>query len=155
MTSTFSSSFTLRGEHELYPSSTLVPLNTPFEDNRGYIQNLLLSPITSVARITSKRGTVRANHYHLTDWHYAFVEAGEILYFERPIDSSTIPDPIKVRPGTMFFTPPNVEHAMLFIEDTVFFTFAKNIRSHESHESDLVRVEFITHEIAEKFLNCV
>jgi hypothetical protein len=153
--STLSSSCTQQVEQGSYLSSTLVPLNTPFEDNRGCIQNLLLSPITSVARITSRRGTVRANHYHLTDWHYAFVEAGEILYFERPIDSRAIPNPIKVRSGTMFFTPPNVEHAMLFIEDTVFYTFAKNIRSHESHESDLVRVEFITTAIAEKYLNGV
>ncbi len=153
MNNTLSNNCIQQVDQGSYPSSTLVPLNKPFADNRGCIQNLLLSPITSVARITSARGTVRANHYHLTDWHYAFVEAGEILYFERPIDSSTIPDPIKVRPGTMFFTPPNVEHAMLFIEDTVFYTFAKNIRSHESHESDLVRVEFITPEIAERFLD--
>ncbi len=153
MNNTLSNSCIQEFEQRSCSSSTLVPLNTPFEDNRGCIQNLLLSPITSVARITSRRGTVRANHYHLTDWHYAFVEAGEILYFERPIDSSTIPDPIRVRSGTMFFTPPNVEHAMLFIEDTVFYTFAKNIRSHESHESDLVRVEFITPAIVEKYLD--
>jgi len=135
-----------------YPDETMVPLDDFFTDSRGEIQNLLLTPITSVARITSKRGTVRANHYHLTDWHYAFLESGEIYYFERPVGDQAIPNPTKIKPGSMFFTPPNVEHAMLFTQDTVFFTFAKNIRSHESHESDLVRVAFITEEVACRFL---
>lgn len=135
-----------------FPKTSIVPLDDTFSDTRGVINNLLLSPITSVARISSKKGTVRANHYHLTDWHYAFVETGEIYYFEREIGSTAIPEPSRIQPGTMFFTPPNVEHAMLFTKDTVFFTFAKNVRSHDSHESDLVRVSFITDNIASRFL---
>jgi quercetin dioxygenase-like cupin family protein len=135
-----------------YPEASIVPTDDTFDDERGTICNLLLSPIMSVARITSKRGSVRANHYHLTDWHYTLVESGEIYYFKRQIGSTVIQDPERMPPGTMFFTPPNVEHAMLFTEDTVFFTFAKNIRSHNSHESDLVRVTFITDEIAGRYL---
>jgi hypothetical protein len=135
-----------------FPKSSVVPLDDYFSDFRGSINNLLLSPINSVARITSQRGTIRANHYHLTDWHYAFVESGELYYFEREIGSDIVPDPQKIMPGTMFFTPPNVEHAMLFTRDTVFFTFARNIRSHESHESDLVRVSFVTDDVARRFL---
>lgn len=135
-----------------FPEVPIVPLDDIFKDTRGTINNLLLSPVTSIARISSRKGTVRANHYHLTDWHYAFVEIGEIYYFEREIGSTAIPEPSRIQPGTMFFTPPNVEHAMLFTKDTVFFTFAKNVRSHDSHESDLVRVSFITDNIASRFL---
>jgi len=130
------------------PTSSIVPLDDSFTDARGEIKNLLLTSITSVARITSRKGTVRANHYHLTDWHYAFLEKGKILYFERPVGSTTVPEPIQIKPGMMFFTPPMVEHAMLFAEDTTFFTFARNIRTHENHESDLIRVSFISDEIA-------
>jgi quercetin dioxygenase-like cupin family protein len=135
-----------------FPEAPIVPLDDIFKDTRGTINNLLLSPVTSIARISSKKGTVRANHYHLTDWHYAFVESGEIYYFEREVGSQIVPDPQPMRAGMMFFTPPNVEHAMLFTQDTIFFTFAKNIRSHVSHESDLVRVSFITEDIAQRFL---
>jgi hypothetical protein len=135
-----------------FPDNTFVPLDDRFTDNRGEIQNLILSQITSIARITSKRGTVRANHYHLTDWHYSYVEAGEIYYFERSVGSGIIPEPKVIKAGMMFFTPPSMEHAMLFTKDTVFFTFAKNIRSHDSHESDLIRVPFINQEIADTFL---
>lgn len=144
--------YTTAVEQGDYPSSIFVPLDDNFKDTRGCIENLILSPITSVARISSNRGSIRANHYHLTDWHYSFLESGEILYFEREIGSTTIPQPLKILPGSMFFTRPNVEHAMLFTADSIFFTFAKNIRSHESHESDLVRVSFITDKIAESFL---
>jgi hypothetical protein len=45
--------------------------------------------------------------------------------------------------GTMFFTPPLVEHAMVFPEQTSFITFAKNVRDHEHHEADLVRIKLV------------
>lgn len=134
------------------PTSTSVPLDDKFVDARGKIENLLLSPITSIARISSVAKSVRANHYHLTDWHYAYVESGCVLYFERAIGSTEIPEPIAYRAGEMFFTRPNVEHAMLFVLDSVIFTFAKNVRDHETHEADLVRVDFITPEIVARLL---
>lgn len=128
----------------VWPADCDVPLDTPFVDERGSIQNLVLKPVTSVAVITSRRGTVRANHYHKTDWHYAYVVSGKILYFERDVGSSEMPVPRTFGAGKMFFTPPMREHAMVFAEDTTFVTMAKNVRSHESHEADLVRVEFVT-----------
>jgi hypothetical protein len=43
----------------------------------------------------------------------------------------------------MVFTPPMVEHAMKFLEDTVFVTLDSNSRDQESYERDLVRIELI------------
>lgn len=137
---------------EAYPKDPLVPLDDVFEDERGEIRNLLLSQITSIARIASKKGTTRANHWHKTDWHYAYVELGEVFYFERAVGENTIPEPRVFQPGEMFFTPPNREHCMLFTKDSVIFTFAKNRRSHVEHEADLIRVAFITPEIARGFI---
>ncbi len=147
----------MRTPHEIYtdnvdqgswPNVTEVPLGSAFVDERGVIQNLLLKPMTSLALIRSARGSVRANHYHKTDWHYAYVLSGSILYFERDIGSSDVPDPVVFRPGQMFFTPPMKEHAMVFAEDTLFLTMAKNERSHDNHEADLERVLFISPERA-------
>lgn len=152
MSSSKNQAYTDAVNEEVYPANRLVPLDDIFKDARGEINNLLLNQITSVARITSKKGTVRANHYHLTDWHYAFLEVGRILYFEREVGSEVVPDPVVIEPGVMFFTPPNVEHAMVFTEDSVFFTFAKNVRSHENHEQDLVRVPFISEDVLKKYL---
>ena len=135
-----------------FPAEVSVPLDDFFRDDRGEILNVLLTPITSVARISSKAGTVRANHYHKTDWHYAFVESGQILYFEREIGATVVPAPKVFNPGQMFFTRPNVEHAMLFSQDSVFYTFAKNIRSHDNHESDVERVSFVTPEVIARYM---
>lgn len=131
---------------------TEVPIHADFVDDRGIISNLLLSPITSVAVIDSDKRAVRANHYHKTDWHYAYVVRGRVLYFDRAVGSTEVPEPMTFGAGQMFFTPPNREHAMLFAEDTTIFTFAKNVRSHENHEADLVRVEFVTPEIADRYV---
>jgi len=134
------------------PIESLVPLDDAFQDARGQILNLLLTSISSVARITSAKRTVRANHYHLTDWHYTYVEKGEVLYFERSISDTLIPTPKRFVTGSMFFTPSMREHAMLFPVDTTIFTFAKNTRSHSHHEADVRRVEFITPDLIERYL---
>jgi dTDP-4-dehydrorhamnose 3,5-epimerase-like enzyme len=135
-----------------WPSDSAVPLDTPFINENGVIQNLVLKPMTSVAVITSEPGSMRANHYHKTDWHYAYVVQGKVLYFERPVNSKEIPQPRAFVTGEMFFTPPMKEHTMVFPVKTTIVTMAKNVRSHESHEADLVRVEFITPEKLESYV---
>lgn len=136
-------SYTSKVENGEWPEGSSVPLDPPFTDHRGTIQNILLKPVTSLAVISSKAGTTRANHYHRTDWHYAYVISGRVLYYERDVGSQLKPDPVEFLPGSLFFTPPMREHCMAFPEDTVILTAARNVRSHESHESDLVRVRFI------------
>lgn len=151
-----------------WPENRIVPLPESFVDGRGSIQNVLLTPVNSVVVIDSKKGTVRANHYHKTDWHFCYVVCGQILYYERPVGSGGLADtrevegrfcssneesvnsiaPLVLDPGTLFFTPPDVEHAMVFTEDTVFLTLSRNVRTHEGHEEDLVRVDFISPEVA-------
>lgn len=126
-----------------YPAEVSVPLDEPFVNQNGKIQNLLLERFTSAAIITSVPGSVRANHYHKTDWHYSYVVSGSIRYFWRPVGSKERPKEQLFIAGTMFFTPPLVEHAMFFPEQSAFITFAKNIRDHAHHEEDVVRVKLI------------
>lgn len=112
----------------VYPPDPDVPLPPAFKTDFGTIKNLILKPIQSVAVIESVRGSVRANHYHKTDWHYAYVVRGKVLYFERGVGEIGLPDAVEFFPGQMFFTPPMREHAMVFVKDTTIFTFAKNVR---------------------------
>jgi len=135
-----------------FPTDSSVPLDPPFVNENGSIQNLLLNGCQSVAAITSRKGAVRANHVHRTDHHYAYVASGRVLYFERAVGSAEIPQPKSYGPGEMFFTPPMREHAMLFAEETTILTFAKRVRSHVEHETDVMRVEFITPEIAREYV---
>src|SRR5689334_25386593 len=103
-----------------YPSSSLVPLAEPFVDERGSIQNLLLKQCHSVALITSRQGSVRANHRHQTDWHYIYVLSGSVLYFERAAGDTELPEPLRLNAHDMVFTAPNREHSLLFTTDCTF-----------------------------------
>lgn len=151
-----------------WPVQRRVPLPPAFKNESGDILNLTTRPVTSVASIRSRTGSMRANHYHKTDWHFTYVVSGCVIYFERPVGSGAHPGTSSsdlyceaFREGEMFFTPPNVEHCMLFASDSVIVTLARNDRSHESHESDVVRVKFVDRPTADEILkifwehNCV
>jgi len=113
---------------------------TPFVDERGEIRNLLDVPITSIAVIRSVKGAVRANHYHKTDYHYCWLQAGSLLYAHRPVGSTAAPTQWRIRAGQIFYTPPMYEHVMRFTEDSVMLAFAKNNREMANYEADTVRI---------------
>jgi quercetin dioxygenase-like cupin family protein len=125
------------------PSEPLVALEQPFVDERGAIRPLLEREMRSALLISSKAGTVRANHYHKTDWHYCYVVSGTIEYYHRPAGSTAEPEKGVVAAGEMFFSPAMVEHAMVFPEDTVFLTLSRNARDQAAYEDDLVRTKLV------------
>jgi dTDP-4-dehydrorhamnose 3,5-epimerase-like enzyme len=128
-------------EKARWPKEVIVLLPDPFVDARGAIQPLVDEDIKSCVLISSKKGTVRANHYHKTDWHYCYVLEGRIEYYHRPTGSNAPPEKVMVKTGQMFFTPPMVDHSMLFPEDTVFITWGRNSRLQEVYEADVVRID--------------
>ena len=130
-------------EMNKWPTETLVDLGEPFVDKRGSIQPLVDLMMQSAVMIESKAGSLRANHYHKTDWHYCYVISGQIQYFHKNVNSNKMPEMITVKEGNMVFTPPLVEHCMKFPEDTIFLTLSRNPRDQETYEADVVRVNLI------------
>jgi len=133
-------------EKARWPKEPLVDLENPFVDVRGRIQPLLDEAMKSAVWIESAAGSVRANHYHKTDWHYCYVVSGEMEYFHRKTGSEDEPEKVVARTGDMVFTPPMVDHAMHFTKDTVFLTLSRNPRDQETYEADVERVEVISTE---------
>ena len=43
----------------------------------------------------------------------------------------------------MVFTPPLVDHGMVFPEDTVFLTLSRNPRDQATYEADVVRIDML------------
>ena len=127
-------------EKLLWPSSVIVSLPSPFDDARGSIQPLVDMDMKSSVLISSNTGSVRANHYHKTDWHYCYVLYGEIIYYHRPHGSKQKPEEVIVKENQMFFTPPMVEHAMVFTKQTKFITWGRNSRVQEVYEADVFRI---------------
>ncbi len=127
------------GQHSSEPP--LIQLPGAFRDERGAIQTLVDGGIQSVQIITSKANTIRANHYHRTDSHFMYVVSGAMKYFHRVAGSSSAPASVVVHAGEMVFTPPMVEHAVEFLEDSVFVNITGKPRDQGTYEDDLVRVE--------------
>ena len=126
-----------------WPTKPLVDLEKPFIDKRGSIQPLVDLLMKSAVMIHSKAGSLRANHYHKTDWHYCYVINGKINYYHRELNSNKEPELLVVEKGRMVFTPPMVEHCMKFPEDTLFLTLSRNHRDQETYEADVVRTNLI------------
>ena len=135
-----------RAKPTAHPSSALVirPLRAPFADARGEIQNLVDAPFTSAAVIRSVKGAVRGNHYHQTDYHYCWLQSGEMIYAHRPVGDATPPRQWVIEPGQLFYTPPRYEHVMVFTKDSVFFVFARNNREMANYEADTIRIPPMT-----------
>ncbi len=127
----------------IWPQGSLVTLEPAHADERGAIQPLLERLMRSAQLIRSKKGALRANHYHKTDWHYCYTVSGSLEYYERRVGSQEAPKILLVKAGQMIFTPPMMEHAMKFLEDTVWLTLSRNPRDQEAYERDVVRVRLI------------
>ncbi len=133
-------------ERARWPASVIVPLEPPFADERGAIQPLVDLPMKSCVLISSKKGTVRANHYHKTDWHFCYVMKGTIESHHRPHGSTDPAEVVTIGEGQLFFTPPMVDHSMVFPEDTVFLTLGRNSRAQEVYEADVERIDLVSPE---------
>lgn len=121
----------------------IVVMEKPFVDARGTIQPLVEDDMKSALLITSKKGSIRANHYHITDWHYCYMISGAMEYYHRETGTDDAPECIVVREGQTVFTPPMVDHAMRFTEDSVFLTLSRNSRKAQNYEADTKRVNLI------------
>lgn len=137
-----------------YPDDPTVPIDDVFTNDAGEILNLVFHHKTKtrpsgVEVIHSKKNALRSNHYHKTDWHYMYVIEGEMTYFWRPVDKAPVVEPVGPRmrvykKGELMFTPPMVEHASFFNEDTTLLVISHNVRSKDNHEADLVRKKLVT-----------
>lgn len=113
-------------------------------DDRGVIIHLLENtPINSILLIESRRGSIRANHWHKKDSHYCYFLKGSARYYYREVGDTGEPKSRIVRKGETVYTPPAVEHAMEFLEDSTFLAFTQIDRSQSNYEEDIVRVSLI------------
>lgn len=121
-------------------------------EERGILTRILDTeePIHSILYITSKAGSTRSNHYHKQDTHYCYIISGKAEWHEKPVEGG--PDAsggagqeevAVLEAGDMIRTPPNVIHAVKFLEDTVFLAFSTQPRNREHYEEDTVRVKLI------------
>lgn len=113
-------------------------INVAFKDDRGEIYNLFEGRIEHVAMITSKKGTVRANHYHKEDLQYIYLISGAYESHCCPVDEPENKQVLQVKAGDIVETPPLIAHAQYFTEDSVFLAFTTRQREEGKYEQDTI-----------------
>ena len=118
-----------------------------FVDERGGIARIIDQdkfPIRAILRITSKKGTSRANHYHKTDYHYIYVESGRCEYSEKDSnDSNGKVESAILESGDVVSSKPGMIHGVKFLEDTVFYAFTSERRGQAEYEKDIKRIKIV------------
>lgn len=122
-----------------------------FTDDRGEIFMIFddgKTSINSILMITSKKGAIRANHYHKEDAHYCYMVSGKMEYTEELVEGGKR-ETVTVEAGDMVYTPPMTKHAMRFLEDSSLWAFSTKSRQEGfgkkegAYEMDTVRVKLI------------
>jgi len=106
-----------------------------FVDSRGKISNYeLTEPVNLIGLITSKKKTVRANHYHPIQEQKCLVIEGQFISVYKDLlskDNKIITH--AVNKGDITVTKPNVAHAMVFSKDSTFLNLVRGEREHENY----------------------
>lgn len=118
----------------------LISIPQQFRDARGSILNLIDGEIGDVALITSKKDSIRANHYHENDWHFCYLISGKIQYTWAD-DLKGSPKVIVMEAGQMVFTPKMTPHKLDFLTDSIFISMSKKSRLEANYEKDTFRLD--------------
>ncbi len=118
-----------------------------FIDERGVISNHeLTEPINLIGMIESKKGTIRANHYHPQQEQKCLFTKGQIIEIFQDVINPKAPKITQVvNAGQLSIIKPNVAHTMVFTKDTTFLNLVRGERDHENYG--------ITHTIRHLFVD--
>ena len=111
-----------------------------FKDERGYLLKILDKGFSSCIEIFSKKGSIRANHYHKKDEHFCYILKGEILFFYRNRIKGSKLNYKVMKKGDLFFTTYDQDHLAYFLKTTHFLSYSSRKRSKLDYENDLVRL---------------
>jgi len=116
-------------------------------DSRGKISNHeLTEPINLIGLIDSKKGTIRANHYHPQQEQKCLFTKGQIIEVFQDILNPNSPKITQVvNEGQLSIIKPNVAHTMVFTKDTTFLNLVRGEREHDNYG--------ITHTIQHVFVD--
>lgn len=104
-------------------------------DKRGKISNYeLTESINLIGLITSKKNTVRANHYHPIQEQKCLVTEGRFIsVFKNLLGADQPMITHVVNKGDITVTKPNVAHAMVFSKNTTFLNLVRGEREHNNY----------------------
>lgn len=106
-----------------------------YKDKRGIISNYELSePINLIGYIESKKGTIRANHFHPIQEQKCLLIKGQYISVTKNLykKNSNLETRL-INKGDLAVIKPNVAHTMVFTEDSIFLNLVNGERKHENY----------------------
>ncbi len=128
-----------------------------YTDSRGTISNHeLTEPINLIGLIDSKKGTIRANHYHPQQEQKCLFTKGQIIEVFQDIINPNSPKITQVvNAGELSVIKPNVAHTMVFTKDTTFLNLVRGERDHENYGiTHTIKHVFVDEKEKELLLSC-
>lgn len=106
-----------------------------YVDERGRITNYeLTEPINLIGYIESKKGTVRANHYHpIQEQKCLLIKGKYVSVIKDLVNPNSIIETKIINEGDIAIIQPNVIHTMVFLEDSIFLNLVRGEREHENY----------------------
>jgi len=126
-------------------------------DSRGKISNHeLTEPINLIGLIDSKKGTIRANHYHPQQEQKCLFTKGQIIEVFQDILNPNSPKITQVvSEGQLSIIKPNVAHTMVFTKDTTFLNLVRGEREHDNYGiTHTIKHDFVDVEEKDLLLSC-
>ena len=106
--------------------------------------------------IESKKGTIRANHYHPQQEQKCLFTKGQIIEIFQDILNPNSPKITQVvNEGQLSIIKPNVAHTMVFTKDTTFLNLVRGERDHENYgTTHTIRHVFVDEKEKNLLLDC-
>ena len=126
-------------------------------DPRGKISNHeLTEPINMIGLIDSKKGTIRANHYHPQQEQKCLFTKGQIIEIFQDILNPNSPKITQVvNEGQLSIIKPNVAHTMVFTKDTTFLNLVRGEREHNNYGvTHTIKHVFVDEKERDLLLSC-
>ena len=113
-------------------------IDPAIKDLRGEITNVFEGRIEHIALITSKKGTVRANHYHKQDHQFIYLVSGAFESHSVDVNNTAKRQVLEIKAGDIVETPALIAHAQKFTEDSVFLALTTRQREQGKYEEDTI-----------------
>lgn len=123
----------------------IVKAESRYKDERGNIDYFVLpEPVNWVGVISSKKGAVRANHYHPKQQQKCLIISGSCVCVYKDLDSAD--SPVRhhlAKAGDLVITEPRVAHAVVYLEDTLFLNLVRGERNPANYGKHTLPYELV------------
>ena len=123
----------------------IIKIRPAFIDERGSIWDLLpVQDMKHVGLLISKKGSIRAQHYHKNQTQFTLVLEGKMKATTKDVKHDSKIEIREISEMEMLVSPPYQYHSFEFLEDSKCITFSTGEHSGEAYEKDTFRIKDIT-----------